>query len=131
MSIHSDLMRAATDLLVAVQGESGEAAVLVRPPGREPFRWEGSSVGAQTPSVDFRPNGDVVRVFRSTVQGPTAVLVAHGVTQFERDTVFDVDGREWSLDGPQSSWGTSIVRFALVRKPISRHEEMEYHEGRK
>ncbi len=85
MSIHSTIAAAATSLLVAIQGETGEAApVVYQPSGRQAFRWEGSSHGTQQGGWQEQPDtGNILKVTRLTVQGPTAALIAGGVTELD------------------------------------------------
>jgi hypothetical protein len=132
MSIHSDLMQAATDVLIAVQGDVGPLApVGYQPTGGQAFRWEGSSIGAESGLWQPQEDGNVLKVTKLVVQGPTAALRANGVTELERDAVVSANGRnDWSIDLAESHWGPSIVRLGLFRRPISRMEENELRESR-
>lgn len=125
MSIHSDLMHAATEVLTAVQGEP--SAVVYRSPGGQPFPWRGASCGAiHGWHEDQLDGGDMLKVFRLAVTGPTADLVAGGVSTLERDAIVEAVGyTDWTVSLAESTWGPNLVRLMLVRRPISRHENME------
>lgn len=126
MSIHTDLMAAGAELQSIIQGDSGESvAIEYRSPAAPKFKWTGSSVGAVRGGVQMLDNGDVLKVSRRKIKGPTSVLVANGVKQLERDATAVVDGLEWAVDLEESSWGEFWVSLELVRRPISRHEEMQ------
>jgi hypothetical protein len=124
MSIHSDLMIAGTDLLVAVQGNTGAAApVEYRAPGVASFRWEGSSVGAQAGGVLPTDDGSFLKVARLPVQGPTAGMLAAGVARLDRQAVVTALGLDWSVDLDDSHFGPSMVRLMLYRRAISQFDD--------
>jgi hypothetical protein len=124
MSIHSDLMRSGAELLFAVQGDAG--AVLYQPETGQAFAWSGASVGAETGGLEEQETtGDLLKVFRMTVAGPTGQLVAKGVKTIERNATVKIGEQVWSIDVPESRWGPSIVRLGLIRRPITRKREME------
>lgn len=123
MSIHSDLMRSGADLLTALQGDA--EAVKYKPPDGTLFIWTGASAGTQQGGYQHQDNGDVLRVTRCVVQGPTAVLLAKGVREIEREAVLAVWGLDWSIDAQESQWGPLVVRLGLVRRPIARHQELD------
>lgn len=123
MSIHSDLMRSGAELLFAVQGDA--AAVYYQPDGRAAFAWPGASAGAERGGIEELESGDLVKVTRRTVTGPTAALIAQQVTGLERMARVQLAGVEWAIDLVESWWGPEIVRLGLLRRPITRQTEME------
>lgn len=118
------MMLHATDLLVAVQGDTGDAApVVYKPPKAGAFRWEGSSIGAESGGLQPQADGSLLKVTHLPVQGPTAELAKNGVTELERLAVVTVSGREWSIDQDQSHYGPSMTRLLLFRRPIAQHHD--------
>ena len=128
MSIHSDLMRSGAELLFAVQGDAG-AAEYERADGVK-FLWAGASAGVERGGLEETESGDLLKVTRLTLTGPTAVLVAKGVTEPDRKATVKVAGKVWAVELTETQWGPTIVRLGLVRRPITRHEEAESSAGR-
>jgi hypothetical protein len=127
MSIHSDLMHSAIDVLIAVQGESGgQACVKYKPAKGAEFVWDGSTPGAEHGAWTTTDSGSLLKVTRVMVFGPVKPLIAGGVTELERDARLTALGKsDWSIDTAESMWGPEYVRLALVRRPVSRFEEQE------
>ena len=127
MSVHSDLMKSASELLFAVQGDAGASgvAVLYKPEVGRAFVWSGSIVGAERGGIEETDGGDLLKVFRMLVTGPTSVLTRNKITQIERTGTVQIGTQVWAIDVPESSWGPEIVRLGLIRRIVTQKESME------
>jgi hypothetical protein len=70
-------------------------------------------------------SGDAVKAARLAIQVPTDALVANGITGLERKAIVTVQEREWTMDMERSKWAPAKVTLGLMRREITRHEEME------
>jgi hypothetical protein len=128
-SIHASLMRPASSLLVAVQGEP--TGVKYVPDKTPPFDWPGCIVGSERGGIDETPAGDLVKVIRRSISGPTATLVAKGVKGLDREASVLIGETNYSIDLAGSLWGPELVRLEIVRRPIARHQDLEDRSGRR
>lgn len=119
-------MSHALDVLIAVQGQSG---VTYAPRNEQPFSWHGCIVGAERSAIEEHESGDLLKVLRLDVHGPTTELVRRGVTKLDREATVSYGGQTWNVDLLESTWGPNMVRLGLIRRPIARHTEMESHDG--
>ena len=121
MSVHSALMKPATDARLAIQGDKNAATY--KPTRGLTFPWT-VIIGAERGGFLGMESGDLVKVTRLTVEGPTGTLVANRITELQRNATVTVLAKEWAIDLNESVWGPELVRLGLFRRVITEHEEL-------
>jgi hypothetical protein len=112
-------------LRVYVVPEDDLEEVFYTPPTGDPFMWD-VVLGEIRGGEQVSESGDIIKVMRQTAYGPTATLIAGGVTELQRNGLIATSQfTDWSIDLEQSTWGDGRVKLELVRRPIATHRQME------
>ncbi len=105
--------------------EHGAAeTVTYKLPTGDSFSWA-VIIGAERGGELYETNGDLVKVIRRSVKGDYATMAANKITDIQRNATVTIEGNDWSIDVPECSFRNPLVRLGLIRKLITRHQEME------
>ncbi len=111
-----------------VMGQFGDATLGYRSPklpSAMPAREWACVLGTESfqPVVDPVTGATSIKITR-TADVPTSVVLAAGITAFEKNAIFTADGHEWTLDEAESRWDDAFVTFGLAREPLVSKNEM-------
>ncbi len=111
-----------------LEEQSPRCAVTVEytPPYCSPIEFEGLLI-SNDGGMEYSESGDVQKVVRAVAKVKTSCLIEKGVTELQRMAIVTIDEKVWAIDLPRSKWGPELVRLGLIRREISRHQEMESH----
>lgn len=76
---------------------------------------------------EYSDDGNLIKVVRMEFDCPTIALTDHMIFELQRQATVFARGVEWVMDMVRSHWSPSSVTLGLVRRQISRFEEMENH----
>ncbi len=111
--------------IYTVADEDLARATYKTPEGSE-FEWKvlpGQTRGGES----YDESTDTVKTIRASLYGSRRDLRAAGVNDLQRNARITIDEITWAIELQESHFGAELVRLGLVRKLITRHQEMESH----